>query len=624
MNLDNRKYIILFFVFFIGLLYFLRLLHMQLLDVSWKLRAQEISEKRKEVIPPRGIIFDRNNNKIVSNTTYYNLMFVEEKISELDTFSFAKLLDMEPSEISLRFSEIRKDQGTYYNKNTKKRTSNYLKSRAYAFLKEISLSEMARIAPSLHRFPGFYKESTSMRNYPYKGAANILGYISEVSNNDLKKDSFYKLGYNIGKTGVEKFYEKELRGQKGVQYIIKSALNNTVEPFDDGKYDTLAKQGTALKLGLDILLQEYGELLMKNKKGCVVAIEPSSGEILSLVSSPSYDPNLLVGKKNISLNYPKLAQNKEKPLYPRPLAAEYPPGSIFKLIQSLIGLQENVVSPSSGFPCTKSLVGCHNHPSAKSISDAIKYSCNPYYYYLMRKVIHQKANKSLFVDAAIGLNKWVDYMHRFGLGKKLETDISGLRSGLIPDVSFYNKWYGKNKWKFSTIRSISIGQGEVKLTPLQMANLAAIIANKGWFYTPHFIKKIQGQKVNKKYTTKNYTGINKEHFTPVIEGMNRVIYESGGTARLARIKDVSICGKTGTVQNPHGKDHSVFIAFAPMNNPKIAVAVFIENAGFGGTWAAPIASLIIEKYLKGYIENEKKEERILNAVLTKKDNGDEK
>ena len=615
MNLNNRKYIILFFILFIGILYFFGLIQMQLIDVSWKLRAQEISEKRKVIVPARGIIFDRNKNKIVSNITYYNLMFVEKNIVDFDTSSFAKLVNMSVEDVKNRFLEIKKKQGTYYNKNTKKRTSNYLKSRAYPFLREITASEMAAIAPYLNQFKGFYKESTSMRLYPYNNAANILGYIAEVSPQNIKNDPFYKPGYNVGKTGIERYYEKELRGEKGVRYSIKSAQNNAVEPYENGAFDTLATQGAEISLGLDIKLQQYSEKLMQNKKGCVVAIEPSSGEILTLVSSPTFNPNLLVGKKNISKNYPALVKNKNKPLFPRPLAAEYPPGSIFKLVQSLIGLQEKVVTPNSSFPCTKSMVGCHNHPKAKSIAEAIKYSCNPYYYYLMRKVIHQKENKNLFRDAAIGLEKWVKYMHRFNLGRKIDTDIPGLRSGLIPDVNFYNKWYGKNKWKFSTIRSIAIGQGEVKLTPIQMANIAAIIANRGWYYTPHFIKKIENKKIDEKYTTKNQTGINKEHFEPIISGMHKVIYEAGGTARLARIKNISICGKTGTVQNPHGKDHSVFIAFAPKDNPKIAVAVFVENAGFGGTWAAPIASLVIEKYIKGKIENTKKETRVLEANL---------
>jgi penicillin-binding protein 2 len=366
---------------------------------------------------------------------------------------------------------------------------------------------------------------------------------------------------------------------------------------------------------MDMIIQSYGEKLMKNKKGCIVAIEPSTGEILAMVSAPSYDPNMLVGKRNISENYPKLALDKNMPLFPRPLQAEYPPGSIFKLVQSLIGLQEGVITEESGFPCDKSLVGCHNHPSARNVAEAVQFSCNPYYYAVVRRIIQQGKKKRLFADAEYGLNKWHQYMNSFGLGKSLDADISGQRPGLIPDAKYYDKWYGHQQWAFSTIRSISIGQGEVKLTPLHMANIAAIIANKGWYYVPHFVKSIGRKGPLVEYRTKKRTMVNSRYFWPVIEGMRRVVNENGGTARMARLENIMICGKTGTVQNPHGEDHSVFIAFAPMNKPKIAIAVFVENAGFGGTWAAPIASLMIEKYIKRKITDKEKEKRILEAKL---------
>ncbi len=334
-----------------------------------------------------------------------------------------------------------------------------------------------------------------------------------------------------------------------------------------------------------------------------------------MVSSPSFDPNLLVGNRNIKLNYPNLLKDPTKPLFPRPLAAEYPPGSIFKLVQSLIGLQEGVITPSSGFACDKSVVGCHGHPSASSIQEAVQYSCNPYYYAVVRRIIQQNKKSSLFEDAEIGLNRWNEYMQSFGLGKRLEADVFGERPGLIPNSAYYDKWYGHHRWAFSTIRSISIGQGEVKLTPIQMANIAAIIANKGWFYTPHFVKSIGESGPLEKFKTMHKTMVDAKHFDPVIEGMRRVVNENGGTARMARLADIIICGKTGTVQNPHGEDHSVFIAFAPMDKPKIAIAVFVENAGFGGTWAGPIASLMIEKYLKRRVTDMAKEKRILEAVL---------
>lgn len=618
MNFDARKNVILVFIVVVAVVYSGRLFYMQVVDDSWKTRAQEIAEKRKEITPPRAVIYDRNGKKIVSNRTYYNLMVVEADIENLDTVAFAKLVGMTPLEVRKRFEEIRIGEGYYYNPNTQKRTSNYQKIRAYPFLKELTLEEIARIAPYLDKFPGFYEEVTSMRKYPFNNGANILGYLSEVTREDIEKERYYRPGDNIGRAGLERFYEKELRGRKGIRYVVTSALNNTIESFADGQYDTIAKQGEPLKLGLDIVLQAYGESLMINKKGCIVAIEPESGEILTMVSAPTFDPNLLVGKRNIGINYPKLVKDPGKPLFPRPLQAEYPPGSIFKLLQSLIALQEGVIDVNTGFPCNKSLVGCHNHGYPGDIMKAVQYSCNPYYYQATRRIIQQGKKKNIYADAEWGLNNWADYMHSFGLGIQLESDITGQRPGRIPTSTYYDKWYGHHQWAFSTIRSISIGQGEVTLTPLQMANIAAIIGNKGWFYTPHFVKEIGNSGPLEPYRKKNYTKVDRQHYPPIIEGMRRVVNEPGGTAGRARLKDIVICGKTGTVQNPHGKDHSVFIAFAPMDEPKIAIAVFVENSGFGGTWAAPIASLMIEKYLKGKITDEAKEKRILEAVLSDK------
>ena len=614
MNLDTRKYVIIAFFLIVGVIYATRLFYMQVIDDSWTLRAQQIAEKRREITPPRGVVFDRDGRKIVSNSTYYNLMMIEKNIKNFDTLKFANLIGWTPEMVRERFKEIVEGEGMYYNRHTGKKQSNYQKIRPYPFLKELTLEEVANIAPHLENFPGFYEEVTSMRRYPYANGANILGYLSEVNREEVDKDAFYSPGNNIGRAGIERFYEEQLRGQKGIKYIVTSALNNAIESYGDGKYDTLAVQGPALKLGVDIILQAYGEKLLQNKRGCIVAIEPSSGEILALVSAPTYDPNLLIGKRNISENYPALVKDPSKPLYPRPLAAEYPPGSTFKLLNSLIGLQEGVITPELGAVCDKSVVGCHNHPSATNLADAIKHSCNPYFYAVTRRIIQQGKKRSNFEDAEIGLNIWADYMHSFGLGKRLETDITGIRPGLIPDAKYYDKWYGHHRWAFSTIRSISIGQGEVMLTPLQMANIAAIIANRGWHYTPHFVKSIGDKGPLEQYRTKHYSKVDAIHYETIVEGMRRVVHEPGGTGRRARLKDIIVCGKTGTVQNPHGEDHSVFVAFAPMNKPKIAIAVFIENAkGGGGLWAAPTAGLMIEKYLTGKITEIDREKSILEA-----------
>lgn len=612
MNFEGRKYIILALFLGVGIIYSFKLFYMQVVDDTWKHNAEQISEKRREVTPPRGVVYDRNGKKIIANRPYYNLNFIEKNITHLDTHALAKLLEVEDTFIRWRFQEIVKQEGTYKGK------SNYRRNRVYAFVRDLTKEEIARIAPELYKFPGFFESPTSMRAYPFANGANIVGYLAEVSENEIQKDDFYRRGDQIGKAGIERYYEKELRGKKGVKYLLQDAQNNATQSYEGGRLDTMAVQGDNLILGVDIDLQAYGEKLMMNKLGCIVAIEPETGEILALVSSPSYDPNLLVGKRNIAANYPKLITDELKPLYPRPLQAEYPPGSIFKLTQALIGMQEGVITKNSSFPCTKSLVGCHNHPTAQNVEQAVQFSCNPYFYYATKRIIEQGKSKSVFKDAEIGLKVWEEYLHSFGLGQKLETDIPGVRAGLIPGVDFYNKWYGEHRWAFSTIRSNSIGQGEVKLTPLQMANLAVIMANRGWYYTPHFVRSIGEGGPLEAFRKKHYTMVDSVHYAPIVEGMRKVVEEAGGTARRARIEGVTVCGKTGTAQNPHGEDHSVFIAFAPMNNPKIAIAVFTENAGFGGTWSAPIASLMIEKYLKGAITDEAKEKRILEADLLPK------
>ena len=618
MKFEGRKYVFIVIFILIGIIYTFKLFYMQVVDDSWKLRAQQIAEQRREITPPRAVVFDRNGKKIVSNKTYYNLMMVEANIVDLDTAAFAKLIGWTVEDVRNRFKEIIVGEGKYTNPHTGKTTSNYQSIRAYPFLKELTADEISEIAPHLEDFLGFYEEVSDMRNYPYSNGANILGYLSEVTQEEINKDNFYTPGSRIGRSGIERFYEKEFRGIKGVKYIVKSAMNNVVGSFENGKYDTTAVQAPPIHLGLDVDLQAYGEKLLQNKKGCIVAIDPSTGEILALVSSPNYDPNLLVGNRKIRENYPALLKDPAKPLFPRPLASEYMPGSTFKLIQSLIGMQEGVITENSGFPCNKSVVGCHSHPSAQSVTQAVQMSCNPYFYAVTRKIIQQGKSKSDVKDAAIGLQKWSEYMHSFGLGKRLETDITGLRPGVIPDPEYYDKWYGHHQWKFSTIRSISIGQGEVQLTPLQLANVAVIMANRGWYYTPHFVKSIGNNGPLAQFRKKNYTMVERKYFDPVIEGMRRVVHEGGGTARRARIDGMIVCGKTGTVENYIGsvkqKNHSVFIAFAPMNNPKIAISVFIENAGGGGgTWAAPTASLMIEKYVNGEVKDLAKEKYILDA-----------
>lgn len=621
MNLKNRRVVFLALFLIVGVIFTGRLFYMQVMDDKWIERSAEVSQRKINIKPPRGIIYDRYNQKIVANKTYYNIMFVEENIKDLDTLALAELFDMDTADVRNRFLEIKQslDRKTR-NKKTGNDTivNDYRRYLPYAFLKEMSAEEIAEIALDLPNFEGFYEEPISMRNYPYPNAGNIFGYLNEIRPRELNADRyFYSIGDLIGRSGLEKYYEHHLRGRKGTKFILSSARGKVVDNFADGKLDTIAVQGPSLTLGLDIELQAYGERLMQNKLGTIVAIEPSSGEILSMVSAPSFDPNDMVGSRNVQKNYMRLSQDSLKPLYPRPLQSEYPPGSIFKAVQALVGMQEGVITENSSFPCNKSMVGCHNHPTAQNVQEAIQYSCNPYFYYVVRRIIQQGKDKNLYKDAEIGQNKWVDYMHSFGLGLRPAIDIYGVRPGLIPTVSFYDKWYGKNRWAWSTIRSNSIGQGEVKLTPLQMANLAAIFANRGYYFEPHFVKSIGDEGPLAIYLEKKKTLVDETYFQPIAEGMRRVVNEPGGTARRAKIQDLIVAGKTGTAQNPHGEDHSVFIAFAPFDNPKIAIAVFVENAGFGGTWAAPIASLMIEKYLKREVTDKRKEQRILEAEIIK-------
>ena len=620
MNLENRRLVFILLFVFVGIVFTARLFYMQVVDDKWIERAGEVAKKKITIKPPRGILYDRNGEKIVANKTYYNLMFIEDEIESLDTLAFSKLIGYSVDSIHKRFAEIRKE----LDRNTRSKTTgndtvvnDYRSYLPHAFLKELSADEISVIAMDLAEFGGFYEQPISMRDYPYPYGANIFGYLNEISGPELNADrKFYSVGDFIGRTGLEKYYEYELRGKKGTKVILTSSRGKLVDNFAGGKLDTNAQQGPPLHLGIDIILQAYGEELMKNKLGSVVAIEPSTGEILAMVSAPSYNPNLMVGTRNIRTNYQKLYRDTLKPFYPRPLAAEYPPGSIFKVVQALIGLQEGVITKNASFPCTKSWVGCHNHPEANSVAKAIQYSCNPYFYYEVKKIIQQGKYISNFKDAAEGLAIWEKYMHSFGFGLRPETDIFGLRNGVIPNVEFYNRWYGKNRWAFSTIRSNSIGQGEVKLTPLQMANLAAIIANDGFYYEPHLVKSIGASGPQEKFKIKKHTMIDAQHFAVAKEGMRSAVNEPHGTARRAIIKDIVVAGKTGTAQNPHGEDHSVFMAFAPLDNPKIAIAVFVENAGFGGSWAAPIASLMMEKYLKGTIADSLKEKRILDQRFT--------
>lgn len=613
-NIDNRKYVIALIFVMIPLIFLVRLFYMQVVDDKWKERAAQISENKVITYPARGIVYDRNGKKLISNEVYYDIRVIPNQMDEnIDSFAFAKLMDISIEE--------------YTEKILKAKDYSYRKSSEV--VRQIPPDEFAIIAPEMYKYPGFFEVERTLRIYPKPIAAHVLGYMSEVDSADIYKDSYYSSGDLIGKSGIEKSYEKILRGEKGVKYYLQDAIGIETDRYEDGKYDTLAQQGSNISLTIDAELQAYGERLMKNKRGSVVAIEPSTGEILTMISSPSYDPNLLVGRR-LGKNYGMLAQDTTLPLQNRSTNSTYPPGSTFKLLMALIALEEGVVTEEASFPCTKSLVGCHNHPTSRGISDGVKMSCNPYFYYLTKRIIQQGKFPSQFKDAAVGLDIWADYLKSFGLGVDMKTDFPAIRNGFIPTTNFYNNEfpsksnpYGEYRWAFSTIYSNSIGQGEVLVSPIEMANIACVMANRGHFYYPHFIKSIEGGDIPAIYTQKQRSKVSPEHFEPVVDGMWRVVHESGGTARRARVDSLNICGKTGTAENfkiYDGKrrqmvDHSIFIAFAPRDNPQIAVSVYIENSGFGGTWAAPLASCLIEKYINGTVKDTVKENRILNADL---------
>ncbi len=597
----NRKYIILLVFISVGLIFVVRLFYLQGIDDKWKIAAHEISENKQRIRPERGEIYDRNGALLVANVPVYDLLVTPGLVKEMDTLSFCELVGITKEGFMTRMAKAK----------------HYTRWKASAFEKQIPAEEHARIREQLYKYPGFEWDLRILRGYPDPIGPHALGYIGEVNQAQLDADNFYRRGDYIGINGIEKYYENQLRGQPGVRYILRDAFNNEVISYKEGRYDTMAIPGTDLYTTLDAGLQAYGEWLMENKKGSIVAIEPATGEILAMVSSPTYDPNLLIGRDR-SRNYAALAQNDSlRPLFNRATMAPYPPGSIFKLVQALIGLQDGVLFENSRFPCNKALVGCHDHSHSKSIIQAIQHSCNPYFYSATQKVINKGRSKSIFKDTEMGLAGWKTQVQSFGLGRRLQIDLPNIKGGYIPGVDFYDRMYGKGRWAYSTIRSISIGQGEVQVIPIQMANLAAIVANEGWYYTPHLAKKIarNGNKPEP-FRIRHTTTIDPKYFLMVKEAMRRVVQEPGGTARLARINAATIvCGKTGTAQNPHGKDHSVFIAFAPMDHPRIAIAVFIENAGFGGTYAAPVASLMIDKYINDTVSDPRKEKYIREVNL---------
>lgn len=582
--IENRKYIIQFVILLVGIIYLIKLFHIQVLDSNYKLAAENNIMQRIDEYPYRGLIYDRNHKLIVYNNPVYDLMVIPREVKELDTLNFCRLFGLTKEDYIKKFLEAK--------------AYSYVKPSV--FLKQLSNKDFAAAQDYLVEFPGYYIQPRTVRSYPYPIMANALGYIGETSQREIEKDTtrYYKKRDYIGKSGVELRYEKELRGRRGVQYKMVNVRGIEKGRFKHGDYDTLSIPGENLYSTVDIELQNYAETMLKGKAGSIVALEPSTGEILAMASGPSYDPNLLAGRA-YSENYTILQKDSLKPLFNRPLMGMFPPGSIWKLAQALIALQEGVITPDSRIPCNRALLNCHGPHSNADLRGAIQVSCNPYFRNVYQRLINMDKAKDPFEDTKIGFENWRNHVLSFGFGKPLGIDLPSEKSGYIPTINFYNKWYGERGWRFSTIYSNSIGQGELQVVPLQMANLAAIIANRGYYYKPHMIKAIgeDGEPL-KEYREKQYTTVDPKHFQVVIDAMEDVVQFGTGSYK-AKVKDLAICGKTGTVQNSQGEDHSVFIAFAPKENPKIAVSVYVEHGGQGARAAAAIAGLMIEKYIKG-------------------------
>ena len=585
-NLEKRKLVIGGFIVAIVIIYIIRLVQLQVMDSTYKANADSNAFMEKVIYPSRGLIYDRNDSLVVYNVPEYDLVMIPKDVIPFDTIDLCNTLQINQEEFKHRLEEMRK--GRSYSAFTQQVLMNHLTPEDYGRLQE-----------KLYRFPGFYVVQRILRQYNYHVAANVLGDIREVNARDIENDDYYRPGDYTGDLGIEKSYEKWLRGVKGKEILIRDATGKIKGHYNDGADDVSPVAGNNLKLSIDIGLQEYGELLMQGKVGAIVAIEPKTGEILALVSSPTFDPALLMGKER-GKNYRDLVNNRLKPLYDRSIMAAYPPGSTFKPSQGLIFLEEGIITTSTVFPCRRGYVnaglrvGCHGHGSPIPLKPALQTSCNAYFCWGFKYMMDKR---SKYGSTGKAFEVWKNHMVSMGYGYKLGIDMPGESRGFIPNTAFYDKIYGEGKWVGQTIISDAIGQGEILATPLQIANLSATIANRGYYITPHVVKNIEGVGVLKKSIERHDTDIDKRYYNDIVEGMRMAVL--GGTCTRANIPGLDVCGKTGTAQNPHGRDHSVFMGFAPMNDPKIAICVYVENAGFGAAFGVPIGALMIQRYLRG-------------------------
>ncbi|MBK9255510.1 MAG: penicillin-binding protein 2 [Saprospiraceae bacterium] len=610
-RLADRKYFIIYFIIIASAVLIFKIAQLQLFTSKYKEQARRTTLEKSLVYPSRGLIYDRNEKGLVINKPIYVITAVYNKVNPaMDTIEFCALLGIDKKTF---IENLNKDWSSHL----------FSKSLPFVFLSKVSPEQFAIFQEHMYKFPGFYASERSIRGYPHHFAAHVLGYLGEVDKKTVENsEGYYLPGDFIGKSGLESAYERVLGGGKGVNYILKDNRGRQVGSFDNGRLDSLAISGEDMQISIDLELQAYGDSLMLNKRGAIVAIDPNTGEILAMISAPAYDPNILNLDERRGLGMGILLNDTiNRPLNNRAVSSKYPPGSIFKPILSLIAMQKQTTWPSRTIYCpgfyrlsATKVQKCHAHPPATNISAAVQYSCNTYYFQLIREFLDQYGYKK----PGLGLDTLVSYLKDFGLGERLGLDYSYENKGLIPTSEYYDRLYHKEAagWRSAWVLSLGIGQGELQLTTVQMANLAAILANRGYFYTPHFIKKfLSGRPIPTDYKTMRKVRIDPKYFPYVIDGLERVV--TSGTARIADVPGLHICGKTGTAENPHGKDHSVFFGFAPKDKPKIAIAVFVENAGFGAQWAAPIASLMIEKHINGTIMTERKylEEKMFKGIL---------
>lgn len=592
-ELEKRKYVIGGTAVVIIIVYLIRLFTLQLLSEDFKISADSNAFLKRIQYPARGAISDRNGKLLVYNQPAYDVMVIMKEQQGVDTLDLCESLDITRDWYERRMEEI-KDY---------RRNPGYSPYTQQLFMSQLSTEEFSRFQEKLFRFPGFYIQKRSIRQYNYPNAAHLLGDVGEVGPKDIEEDNYYRSGDYIGKLGVERSYETMLRGEKGMEILLRDVRGRIKGRYQDGKFDVAPIPGRNLTMSIDIELQALGERLMKGKLGSIVAIEPSSGEVLCMVSSPTYDPRIMTGRQR-GKSQKMLADDPHKPLLNRGIMGQYPPGSTFKTSQALTFLQEGIITPASAYPCSHGFhfkglkVGCHAHGSPLPLVPAIATSCNGYFcwglYYMF-------GNRQKYKTVGDAMTRWKDHMVSMGFGYKLGIDLPGEKRGMIPNAPFYDKVY-RNRWSGLTVISISIGQGEVNLTPLQIANLGATIANRGYYIIPHVVKEVQGMPLDTLYTRKHYTMVQPKHYNAVIEGMRQAVL--GGTCRAANSSSYEVCGKTGTAQNPHGQDHSVFMGFAPRENPKIAICVYVENGSWGATYGVPIGALMMEQYINGGLSEE--------------------